>query len=142
MIRFQSLTDSFTRELLEGVHDFRVDTFNLALYSADAAHNEATTAYSATNEVSGSGYAAGGAALTATAPVINNGVAYPDFANLTFAALTVSGIRSGLIYNASKSNRAVCVLDFGRTFTKVAQDFVVTFPEASPTSAIIRVKRA
>lgn len=142
MILFQTLTDSFTRELLEAVHDFTADTFKLALYTSDATNDETTTAYTATNEVSGTGYSAGGAALTTTAPVISNGVAYPDFADLTFSALTVSDIRSGLIYNSSKSDKSVCVLDFGRAFSKTAQDFVVTFPVAGPTSAIIRVKRA
>jgi hypothetical protein len=142
VILFQSLTDSFVLELLQGIHDFRTDTFKLALYTSDATNDETTTAYTATNEVSGTGYVAGGQDLTVVPPVIVNGVAYPDFADEVFSTLTVSDIRSGLIYNSSQSNRSVCVLDFGRSFTKTAQDFTVTFPVADPTSAIIRVKRA
>ena len=142
MILFQTLTDSFVLELLQGIHDFRSDDIKLALYTSDATNDETTTAYTATNEVSGTGYVAGGQSLTVTAPVFANGVAYPDFDDEVFSTLTVSDIRSGLIYNATQSNRSICVLDFGRAFSKTAQDFTVAFPVADPVTAIIRVKRA
>lgn len=141
-VLFQSITNSFALELLQAIHDFTGDTFKLALYTSDATNDETLAAYTTTNEVSGTGYTAGGEVLTTVAPVFSNGVAYPDFADLTFSALTVSDIRSGVIYNSSKANRTVCVLDFGRSISKTAQDFVVRFPTADPTSAIIRVKVA
>lgn len=141
MILFQTLTDSFMLELLQAVHDFDNDTFNLALYTSDATNDESTATYVATNEVSGMGYTAGGIALTTIAPVFSGNAAYPDFEDAVFSALTVSDIRSGLIYNASKSNRSVAVLDFGRSFSKTAQDFTVRFPAADPDTAIIRLKR-
>ena len=142
MILFQSLTDSFMKELFEAIHDFASDDFKLALYTSDATNDETTTVYTSTNEVSGTGYTAGGQILTRITPVFSGNTSYVDFEDEIFATLTVSDIRSGLIYNASKGNRSVCVLDFGRSFSKTAENFTVRFPAADPTSAIIRLKRA
>lgn len=137
---FQSLCTSFKLELLQAVHDFVNDTFYLALYTEDADLDEETTVYDATNEVTGTGYVAGGAALTVVAPSVDGVVAIADFEDLTFAALTVAGISGGLIYNSSKANRAVAVLSFGRIINKTAEDFLITFPAADAESAIIRIK--
>lgn len=142
MIRFQSLTNSFMLELLQAIHDFDNDVFNLALYTSAAVLDESATAYTATDEVVGAGYAAGGQALTNVGVVFSGGVSYPDFEDEVFSAVTLPDIRMGLIYNASKANRSVVVLDFGRSIAKTAQDFTVRFPEANPTSAIIRLRRA
>lgn len=127
----QALCTSFKVELLTGTHDWSSDTFKLALYTEAAELGASTTAYSSVNEVSGTNYTAGGATLTPDTPYASGTTAIGGFSNLTFSALTVSGIRGGLIYNSSKSNRAVCVLDFGRTFNKTAEDFLVTMPTAS-----------
>lgn len=134
----QAMCLSFKKEILEGIHDLTTDVLKIALYTSDATLNEDTTAYSATNEVSGTGYSAGGATLTTTAPSISSGVVVVDFADVTWSAATITA-RAALIYNSSKSDRAVCVLDFGSDKTKTAADFVVTFPEANATDAIIRI---
>jgi hypothetical protein len=130
---------SFLVELLSGTHDFTADTFKLALYDENATLNADTTAYSATNEVSGSGYTAGGATLTPSAPASDGRTALVDFSDLTFSAVTVTA-RGGLIYNSSKSNRAVSVLDFGRNIIKTAADLVVTMPTPDRLNALVRLQ--
>ena len=134
----QGMTTSFKKEVLEGTHDFRVDTFKLALYDVAASLGPATTVYSATDEVTGTGYSAGGATMTAVAPTTSGITAYTDFADVTFSTVTIAA-RGGLIYNSSQGNVAVAVLDFGYTVTKTADDLVVTFPTADATNAIVRI---
>lgn len=134
----QSIPTSFKVELLTGTHDFSSDTFKLALYDADANLGASTTAYSATNEVVGSGYSAGGETLTAVAPTSSGVTAYSDFADVTFSTVTISA-RGGLVYNSSQANKAVAILDFGYTVTKTAADLVVTFPTADAVNAIVRI---
>lgn len=141
MSLFQSLTDSFMAELAQAIHDFGGDTFKLALYDSNATWDETLTAYSSANEVTGTGYVAGGENIVA-AWALQGQTLTIDFDDITWTALTVPDIRSGVIYNASKGNRAICVLDFGRSISKVAADFVVTFPPADPVSALIRIRKA
>jgi hypothetical protein len=133
----QTTCTSFKVELLTGTHDFSSDTFKIALYTGAATLGADTTAYSASNEVSASGYAAGGNTLTvSTAPTSSSTTAYVSFANTSWSsALTARG---ALIYNSSKSNKAVAVLDFGADKTSSAT-FTVTFPTADATSAIVRI---
>lgn len=148
----QTLTTSFLGELLLGVHDFRVtggDTFKIALYSSAADLSKATTAYTATNEVSGTGYTAGGAALTSLGVTTSStGVAHVSFSTASWASSSITA-RGALIYNSTPSaegtsgaltNPAVCVLDFGSDKTSAATTFTVTFPTNDATSAIIRIK--
>lgn len=137
---YQAVCTSFKKELFEAIHDFGADTFRLALYTEDADLNEETTAYSATDEVAGTGYTAGGFALTAVAPATSGTAGITGFEDLTTGNLTVSGVRGGLIYNASKANRAVAVLDFGRILTKSGQPLVVTFPPSGERTSILRVR--
>lgn len=134
----QAVTTSFKKELLEGTHDFTTDTFKIALYTSDASLGASTTAYSATNEVSGTGYSAGGATLTVTAPTTSGSKAYIDIADVTWASSTITA-RGALIYNSSKSNKAVAVLNFGLDRSSSASDFVITFPAAGPSTAILRI---
>ena len=133
----QTTCTSFKVELLTGTHDFSSDTFKIALYTGAATLGADTTAYSASNEVSASGYAADGNTLTvSTAPTSSSTTAYVSFANTSWSsALTARG---ALIYNSSKSNKAVAVLDFGAVKTSSAT-FTVTFPTADATSAIVRI---
>ena len=133
----QTTCTSFKIELLTGTHDFNSDTFKIALYTGAATLGAGTTAYSASNEVSASGYAAGGNTLTvSTTPTSSSTTAYVSFANTSWSsALTARG---ALIYNSSKSNKAVAVLDFGADKTSSAT-FTVTFPTADATSAIVRI---
>ena len=130
---------SFKKELLSATHDFTADTFKLALYSEDANLDASTTAYSTTNEVTGTGYTAGGATLTPTTPASGSETGYVNFASVTFSEVSITA-RGGLIYNSSKSNKAVAVLDFGRNITKVAANFVVTMPTNDALNALIRIQ--
>ena len=134
------LTDSFKKELLEGAHNFTgYHTFKLALYSSDADLGPDTTAYTATGEISGTGYSAGGASLTPVTPAVASGVAYVDFADVSWTSSTFTA-RGALIYNSSASNAAVAVLNFGSDRSCSASTFTITFPSASPLDAIIRIR--
>jgi hypothetical protein len=137
----QALCTSFKKEVLEAVHDFTSHTFKIALYTSAASLNSATTAYTATGEVVGTAYTAGGAALTVTgsAVSVSDTTVYVDFADVTWATATITA-RGALIYNDSVAgDPAVAVLDFGTDKTVTAKDFVVSFPTASTTAAIVRL---
>jgi len=137
----QAIASSFKQELLAGVHDFSAstgDVFKIALYTSSATLSSATTAYSSTNEVSGTGYTAGGGTLVnATgSPFLSGTAAYIDFDDYTWSGSTISAA-GALIYNSSKSNKAVAVLSFGGTFSSTAGDFTVTFPAATSSTAVL-----
>ena len=133
----QTTCTSFKVELLTGTHDFSSDTFKIALYTGSATINADTTVYTTSNEVSATGYMAGGNTLTvSTTPTSSGTIAYVSFSNTSWSsALTARG---ALIYNSSKSNKAVAVLDFGADKTSTST-FTVTFPAADATSAIVRI---
>lgn len=143
MSLFQTMTVSCKQELLEGIHDFTTDVMYLALYKDSASLGIATTAYTATGETAGAGYPAGGAALLN--PVVTNDgqTAYVTFDDLTFAGVTLTGanqVMGALIYNSSKANRSVCVLNFGSNKqTSPAGSITIQMPAASGSTAIIRV---
>lgn len=132
----QTLTTSFKQDVLLGVHDLETDTIKLALFTASADLGAATTVYTTAGETSGTGYTAGGNTLTGVTVLISGTTAYVDFADSTWnpAAFTARG---ALIYNASKSNKAIAVLDFGsdKTATTI---FTVQMPANTATSALIR----
>lgn len=132
----QYMCTSFKKQLLEAVHDFTTDTFKMALYTAEATLDADTSEYTSSGEVSGSGYTAGGIALTVNPdPQTSGTTAFVSFDNAAFnAALTARG---ALIYNSSKSDAAVLVLDFGSD--KTMANFTVVFPSATATSAILRI---
>lgn len=152
----QAMCTSFKAEILLAVHDFRNtggDTFKLALYTSSATIDANTTAYTSTNEATGTNYTAGGAALTNGGVTASNtsssaGTGFTTFSNLTFSNATVTA-RGALIYNTTPSangtanttltNAAVAVLDFGSDKTSTAGDFTIIFPTANNTSAIIRI---
>jgi hypothetical protein len=135
----QAMCTSFKVDLLEGDQDFDVDTFKIALYTSSATLDASTTAYSATNEVSGTGYIAGGNTLTvSTTPTSSGTTAYISFSNTTWSTATITA-RGALIYNSSKANAAVAVLDFGSDKTSTAGDFTIQFPTADASNAIIRI---
>jgi hypothetical protein len=137
----QAMCTSFKAEVLQGVHDFTTDTFKIALYTSSATLSAATTAYSATNEVSGTGYTAGGETLTVTGGSVSTSgtTAYVDFSDVTWSTATITA-RGALIYNSSQANKAVAVLDFGSDKTSTAGDFVITMPTADASNAIIRIE--
>jgi hypothetical protein len=147
---------SFKAEIMLAVHDFRNtggDTFKLALYTSSANIDANTTAYTVSNEVTGTNYTAGGGTLvnggvTASNNSASAGTGFTTFSNLTFANATITA-RGALIYNTTPSangtanttltNAAVAVLDFGSDKTSTAGDFTIIFPAATNTTAIIRI---
>ena len=140
------MCSSFKQELLEGGHNFKNSgghTFKLAMYTNSASFNAATTAYTTSNEVSGTGYSAGGGTLTRVDPSTSGTTALTDFADLTFSTATVTA-RGALIYNTttgsgSGTTDTVVVLDFGSDKTSTAGDFTIQFPTADASNAIIRI---
>jgi hypothetical protein len=156
MSLFQTLVSSFKAEVLLGVHDFRAtggDTFKVALYDSTAALDANTTAYTATGEVVGPNYSAGGVVLTNLGVSVNNatytsGTGFTSFAPAVFEGVTVVA-RGALIYNSTPSangannavlvNPAVCVLDFGADKTVTSADLTITFPTNTANDAIIRI---
>ena len=133
----QTLTTSFKQDILLGVHDLETDDIKMALYLATASLGAATTVYTTTGETSGTGYTAGGETLTGVTVLTSGTTAYVDFADPSWdpAAFTARG---ALIYNASKSNKAIAVLDFGSDKTATTT-FTVQMPANTATSALIRI---
>ena len=137
----QAMCTSFKKELLEGVHNFKNSggsTFKLALFTSSASLGAATTAYSTSNEVSGTGYSAGGNTLTRVDPTTSGTTAFTDFADTTFSTATITA-NGAVIYNDGASDAAVIVLAFGGDKTSTAGDFTVQFPAADASNAIIRI---
>ena len=138
----QSMCTSFKVELLKGVHDFTNSTgstFKIALYTSSATLDATTTAYSATNEVSGTGYTAKGNTLTNVTPTSSSTTAYTDFADTTWSSSTITA-NGAVIYNEDAAgDPAVCVLAFGGDKTSTNGDFTVQFPTPDASNAIIRI---
>jgi hypothetical protein len=140
------LCTSFKQEILQAKHDFTASTghtFKLALYDNNASFTAATTDYTATNEISGTGYSAGGGTLTNVTPTTSGTTAFTDFADLVFSSATITA-RGALIYNTttgggSGTTETVAVLDFGADKTSTAGDFTIVFPTADASNAIVRV---
>ena len=137
-----AMCTSFKKELLEAVHNFKNSggsTFNLALYTSSADLGASTTAYTTSNEVSGTGYTAKGSSLTRVDPSTSGTTAITEFANITFSSSSITA-RGCLIFNDSASgDPAVCALDFGGDKTSSSGDFTVQFPTADASNAIIRI---
>lgn len=137
----QAMCTSFKKELLEAVHNFKNsggDTFKIALYTSSASLDASTTAYSTSNEISGTGYTAGGNTLTRVDPSSSGTTGFTDFSDTTWSSASITA-RGALIYNDSDSDKAVAVLDFGADKTASGGDFTITFPAADASNAIIRI---
>jgi hypothetical protein len=132
----QGQTTSFKEELYEAIHDFTTDTFKIALYTANATLNQDTTAYTDVGEITGTGYTATGQELQNATVSSASGVAYISFDNISWTSASFT-VRGALIYNSSKANRSVAVLDFGSDKVTTST-FTITFPANTSTSAIIR----
>ena len=136
-----ALCTSFKVELMQSLHNFTAstgNTFKIALYTSTATLGASTTAYSVTNEISGTGYTAGGATLTNVTPISSGTTAFTDFADVTWSTATITA-NGALIYNSTNANRAVASLAFGSDKTSTAGDFKIIFPTADATNAIIRI---
>lgn len=143
----QAMCTSFKVELMNGIHAFGTsvvraattpDVFKIALYTSTATLGATTTAYAATNEITGTGYTAGGNTLTTIAPTSTGTTAFTDFNDTTWSAATITA-NGALIYNSTQANKAVAVLAFGGDKTSTAGDFTIIFPTADASNAIIRI---
>jgi hypothetical protein len=146
----QTLATSFKVEILDGIHNFGVgvirastaaDTFKIALYSTLATLDAATTVYTTQDEVTGTGYVAGGNTLVISqvpTSTSSETVAWLNFDNSSWTTASFSA-DGALIYNSTQGNKAVAVLNFGGTKTATAQTFTVTFPASTSDAAIIRI---
>ena len=130
----QTQTTSFKTQLYTGVHNLSTDTLKIALYTANADLNEATTVYTTSGEVTGTGYTAGGVALTGVTIYSSGFKAYVDFADVVFGASVTA--RCALIYNVTQGNKSIAVLDFGSD--KTSTNFTITMPANTATAALIR----
>ena len=150
-----AMATSFKSELLQGIHNFHNgsgggtttttgtgNTFKIAMYTSSATMSASTTAYATTNEVSGTGYTAGGNTLTNVDPTTSGTTALTDFSDTTWSSSSITA-RGCLIYNSSttagSANRAVAILDFGADKTSTSGAFTIQFPAADASNAIIRI---
>jgi len=141
MAIIQTMCTSFKAEVAQGLHNFTTGTgnvFKIALYVATATLNADTTVYTPTGESSGTNYTPGGIALTNITPTTSGTTGYWSFQNATFSNVTLT-CAGALIYNSTNGDRAVCVLSFGSTITKVASDLVITFPPMGATDSVLRI---
>lgn len=130
----QTQTTSFKSQLYQAVHNMLTDTLKIALYTANADLNADTTVYLATNEVTGTGYVAGGVTLTGVTLNTSDYTAYINFSDVVFNASVTA--RCALIYNVTQGNKSVAVLDFGSD--KTSSNFTITMPANTSTAALIR----
>jgi len=131
----QTQTTSFKKELYQAIHDLSTDTIKVALYTGNASLDASTTVYSSSNEVVASGYTAGGQIMTGVAINSSGYTAYVNWNNVVWtSALTA---RCALIYNASKGNKSIAILDFGSDKTSTTT-FTITMPANTSTTALIR----
>ena len=144
-ITTNAICNTFKKELLQGKHDFDTssDTYKLAMYTSAATLGASTENYATTNEVSSSGYTAGGKALVNSGVKVSSGVAITDFADLSFTGVTLTA-RGALIYNTTTdggtgTTDAVAVLDFGGDKTATSGTFTIQFPAFTTSAAILRI---
>jgi hypothetical protein len=132
------LTTSFKREVLLGIHDLDTDVLKIALYTADANLGPDTTVYSATNEVSGTGYTAGGEVLLNVIVQQGNGTGYATFDDPSWPGANFT-TRGALIYNYTKGNKSIGVFNFGTDQSMTNQGFTIQLPADNPETAVIRI---
>ena len=144
-ITTNAICDSFKKQLLQAKHDFDTssDTYKLAMFTSSATLGKSTTNYATANEVSSSGYSAGGKALVNQGVKVSSSVAITDFADLSFVGVTLTA-RGALIYNTttdggSNTTDAVAVLDFGADKTATSGTFTIQFPAFTTAAAILRL---
>jgi len=133
----QAMCTSFKSEILDEQHDLVADTIKIALFTSSASLGASTTAYSTSNEVSGTGYTAGGETLTSRTVSTTGTTAFFDADDPTWTSASFTA-RGALIYNSTNSDKAIAVLDFGGDFTVSSGTFKIVFPAAG-ANAIIRI---
>ncbi len=132
------MCSSFKYQLFLAQHDLSTDVIKIALYTSAANIGPDTTVYTTTNEITGTGYVAGGNTLTGVTVALSGTTAYVDFNDSTWVASSFTA-RGALLYNSSKSNKAVAVLDFGADKTSANKPFVIQMPTNSATTALLRI---
>jgi hypothetical protein len=139
----QAFANSFKSQVLQGDQDLTADTLKMALYTSSASLGPDTTVYSTTNEVTGTGYTAGGKTLTITQTPTSSGTpsttAYINFADINWTGASFSA-DGALIYNSTNGNKSVAVLNFGATKTVSSGTFTIVFPPAGTGSAIVQIQ--
>jgi hypothetical protein len=144
-ITTNAIANSFKGQILRAIHNFTAstgNTFKLAMYQTDATLGASTTSYTSSQEVTSSGYTAGGKALVNSGVKVSGAVAITNFSNVSWTGVTLTA-QGALIYNDTASgDPAVCVLDFGGAKTATAGTFTVQFPAFTTSAAIIRIGNA
>ena len=133
---------SFKKELMEAKHNFLNsggNTFQIALYTDSASFTAATTAYTTTNEISGTNYSAKGNTLTRVDPTTSSTTAYTDFADSSWSTATFSAMGAMIFNDSASGDPSVIILDFGALKTATAGTFTIAFPAADASNAIIRI---
>jgi hypothetical protein len=133
---------SFKKELMEAKHNFLNsggNTFQIALYTDSASFTAATTAYTTTNEISGTNYSAKGNTLTRVDPTTSSTTAYTDFADTSWSTATFSAMGAMIFNDTASGDPSVVILDFGALKTATAGTFTIAFPAADASNAIIRI---
>ena len=133
---------SFKKELMEAKHNFLLsggNTFRMALYDDNSSFTAATTAYTSSNEISGTNYTAKGESLTRIDPTTSGTTAYTDFADVSWTTATFSAMGAMIFNDSASGDPAVVILDFGALKTATAGTFTVAFPAADASNAIIRI---
>ena len=133
---------SFKKELMEAKHNFLNsggNTFRMALYDDDSSFTAATTAYTSTDEISGTNYTAQGESLTRVDPTTSSTTAYTDFADVSWSTATFSAMGAMILNDSHSGDASVVILDFGALKTATAGTFTVAFPAADASNAIIRI---
>ena len=136
----QAMCNSFKAEILDEQHDLVADTIKIALYTSSASLDATTTAFTTSNEISGTGYSSGGVELTSrtvgTAGASSSGgTAFFDADDPTWTSASFTA-RGALIYNSTNSNKAIAVLNFGGDFTVSSGTFRIVFPAAGANAII------
>jgi hypothetical protein len=134
-----AICNSFKQELLSMTPHTAADVYKIALFTSAATLSKATTAYAVTNEVSGTGYTAGGQTLVGFAVTLDTDTAILDWTTDPVWATATFTARGALIYNSSRSNKAVAVLDFGADITATAAAFTITLPAAVAATGLVRI---
>jgi|APGre2960657404_1045060.scaffolds.fasta_scaffold38009_2 hypothetical protein len=139
MTIYQGLTTSFKVDILNGKQNLASDTLKIALYTAYASLDQDTTAYTSGNEISGTGYVAGGKTLSNVTINSGSNTVYVSFSNIAWNPAQFT-TRGALIYNATKSNASIAVLDFGADKIQTGNNtFTVNLPPDTQSSALIRI---
>ena len=136
----QCICTSFLLELLSGTHNLASDTLKVALFTNSASLAKTTTVYSTTGEISATGYTAGGATLTKSLVATSDGGYEVVFSQVTWGSSNISAARGALIYNSSKSNKAIAVLNFGSDKASISSSFVLKFPATGSQYPVLKIK--